>query len=80
MKCPISLENVNPGGRSWSFSIFGPLGCQARNCNMVDFSDILYFCSARDGDREEASEEVAGRGRFTVSVKRHVIPQEIPRN
>ena len=31
LKISISIENFNPGGRSWIFSIFGPLG----NCSEV---------------------------------------------
>ena len=38
------LKNFSPGGRSWMFSIFGPLGegnCESKNCHKTVGSPIL---------------------------------------
>ena len=49
LKISISIENLNPGGRSWFFSIFGPLGFGTRLRNRATQSATQFLQQLASG-------------------------------
>ena len=71
LKFSISIENFNPGGRSWIFSIFGPLGSwkppiRPRYFTWRTFRIFFIFFASGEGKGESGA---AGRGGVRYLLK-----------